>query len=413
MAELPRYLCNARQLSLIVALLFFVVLSLRGESQLLNDFSLGALEHRVTEDHSSITSPSQVVDSCSNYNGILHIQHGDDGAAGTTVFFCYVINYLLYAEEHNLIPWIHLDDWSERIYDPQVHGTGPPRSFPVSSHMKVTYDCGDDQICKPIPEGSNTTITVNGNGVWPTYFEPVSSFTLDKPCYLPYLAFTEDNTARMHYGWLKSVRAWHYLDTVRPKPKPGHMHEWYEDMRVRGARIVEKYYKPKPWLVEAIKKANPSKQCMSMHVRSTDKHGGRAIIGVDKYLPYAEAYAESVPSGSIYLASDSSKTLQEVTESWPQKVVDRIIMQPSVLQSSNETGVFDIGQHHRTNTDVLTDVYAMAACNVFLHGRSAVSESVIYTNLKLHNCSVDLEDPDQLTVEAFINMVGGDNRKCR
>jgi hypothetical protein len=220
-------------------------------------------------------------DACSGYQGILHIQHGDPWAAGTAMFFLYIINYLQYAEEHNLLPWVHLDNVSERIYDAQVHGVAPSRSFPVPSRMKVTHDCGEDQICKPRRVGRPQNITVNGNGVWESYFEPVSSFTLDNPCYLPYLTFSEEDEGRMHYGWLQSVRAWHYIESVPPRPKEGHLHEWYGDMRVRGARIVEKYYKPKPWLVAAIEKANPSKKCMSMHVRFTDKSGGREMIDVD------------------------------------------------------------------------------------------------------------------------------------
>ena len=384
---------------LIVVLIIFVVVSVRDELKVLS----------VSSGQTQNTPP----DPCSGYRGILHIQHGDPWAAGTAVFFMYIVNYLQYAEAYHLMPWIHLDHVSERIYDEKVHGTAPSRSFPVPSLMKVTHGCGEDQICKPRRMGRPRNITVHGNGVWDSYFYPVSSFTLDNPCYLPYLTFTEEDEGRMHYGWVRSVRAWHYIESVRPRPKRGHLHEWYGDMRVRGARIVQKYFKPKPWLAAAIEKANPSDKCMSMHVRFTDKSGDREIIGVDEYRPYAIAYAGSVPDGSIYLASDSSKTLQEISETWPQDVVERIITQPSVLHSNNETGVFDIGQHHRTNTDVLTDVYAMAKCSSFLHGHSSVSESVVFINLNLHNCSVDLEDPKRPTVEEFRNMVGGENPNCQ
>ena len=47
-------------------------------------------------------------DVCFHYDGILLISYADkDGFA--TVFFLYILNQLLYAERHNLLPWIHLD----------------------------------------------------------------------------------------------------------------------------------------------------------------------------------------------------------------------------------------------------------------------------------------------------------------
>lgn len=350
--------------------------------------------------------------TCDSYNGILHIEHGDEWAAGTAMFFCYVINYLIYAEEYNLLPWIHLDEYSERIYDPEVHGKAPERTLSIPSRLAVTHECGEEQICQPKQvSDENETITVKGNGAWASYFEPVSSFSLENPCQLPYLTFSEDDMGRMHYGWLKSVRAWHYIE-ITPKPEPGRLHEWYGDMRYRGASIVKKYFHPKPWLKEAVDRANPSQQCMSMHLRFTDKSGGRELIGVDDYRPYAIAYAEAVPNGSIYLATDSSNTMKQIKNEWPPHVVDRIIVPSEVVQSGNETGVFDVGQHHRTNSEVLTDVYAMAKCSMLLHGHSSVSESVVYVNPSLHECSVDLEDPDKPDVRAFGQLFQGNNGKC-
>lgn len=419
----PGGYCTSRHAVLIVLLFMFVWLPLKEENKWLvstsSTVNTTGANKKDRQRHNPSTLPPIEKHQCSHYNGILHVQHGDYWAAGTAMFFCYIINHLLFAEEHNLMPWIHLDEYSERIYDVSVHGQGPSRSFQVPSRLQVTYDCGEDQICEPIEKSKrrtrrNETITVHGNGVWESYFEPVSTFSLDNnPCFLPYLSLTEDDLARMHYGWLPSVRAWHYIESVRPKPKPGHLHEWYGAMRVRGASIVQKYYRPKPWLVQAIENANPSQQCLSMHVRFTDKSGGRDMIGVSEYRPYAVEYAKAVPNGAIYLASDSSNTYKQIQQSWPPDVMERIIMQPSVLHSSNETGVFDIGSHHRTNSDVLTDVYAMAKCSVFLHGHSSVSESVVYVNLHLHNCSVDLEDSDRPTVKEFRNMVGGDHPTCR
>jgi hypothetical protein len=271
------------------------------------------------------------------------------------------------------------------------------------------FSCAKQQISEPIYEATmqETNITVKGNGVWETYFEPVSSFSLDNPCSAkdPYVTFNEQDITMMHYRWPQAVRVWQYMKCSLPKPGRGQLHEWYGIMRQRSFDIVKRYFRPKPWLQQLINRANPSAKCMAMHVRLTDKSGAnRALIGIDAYQPYAIAYAEIV-GGSIYLASDSSTPLRNVTHSWPKHVVERIITQPNVLQSSDMTAVFDLGAHHRTNTEILTDVYAMAKCNVFLHGHSGVSESTIYVNPNLHNCSVDLEDPNKPTVKQFKEML--------
>ena len=82
MLELSHDLCSNRKLILAVALLFFVVLSLRDECKVL--YSLSASLNAVKVATGDAPTPTER-DSCSQYNGILHIQHGDEYAAGTAM----------------------------------------------------------------------------------------------------------------------------------------------------------------------------------------------------------------------------------------------------------------------------------------------------------------------------------------
>lgn len=195
-------------------------------------------------------------------------------------------------------------------------------------------------------------------------------------------------------------------------------------MRHSAEWMVSKYYHPKSHLLEAAEKATqpsmdsaignqqtPNRQdtskCLAMHIRHSDKANKRDKIALAAFLPYCQAYVEA-GGKLIYLATDSSRVIDKIKEEWPPHVTSAITWQRNIIRSPNETAVFDPavlsyaqenggggGQqqqhHHRTNSEVLVDILAMSRCQWLLHGLSAVSEATIYTNLKLHDSSVNLE----------------------
>ena len=384
-------------------------------------------------------------DPCDGYVGVLLIDRGDVGAAATTLFFIYVVNYLIYAEMYNLLPWIHFNNVSHRVYDMAEHGgvggrsetslDYSPRIITVKNMLQgLTVQhkemgiksCKKQQLAAPQNKTPMTEVsiaaTVYGNGVWESYFEPVSHYSpISNPCKKPkpLVQFTPSDVASMHYRWPLAVKAWHYPDCFRPHPKRvlGGYHKWYEPQRKRGHEIVTKYFRLLPKLQKLVEFANPTitsttahgqtmkSNCLAMHVRYTDKSGNRKKIPLEEYMPYAKAYLDGNFGDYIYLATDSGETLSTMKGKWPDIAAkpNRIRTQTATLLSNNETAVFDlVSSHHRSNTEVLVDVYAMGKCNAFLHGRSAVSEAVMYLNFNLHHRSVDLEDPDKPTVQEFI-----------
>lgn len=123
---------------------------------------------------------------CDGYKGILHISQGDNEGAAGTIFFLFVLNQLLYAEKHSLIPWIHMNNVSHYVYDPIVHGKGDQITFEVQSLVNASWTSFVDSISKQkvafagppsFPKiQRKTKVTVTGNGIWDSYFYPVSAF---------------------------------------------------------------------------------------------------------------------------------------------------------------------------------------------------------------------------------------------
>lgn len=353
-------------------------------------------------------------DACSGYRGILHIAQGDaEGAAGT-VFFLFVLNQLLYAQEHNLIPWIHLNNVSHHIFDARVHGSyaqsESARTIVVSDTVQPSWLGFRDPIAQknfgfPGPPPKETspdgprTVTVEGNGVWESYFLPVSDYSpTDPSCQqLPLVKLSYAQIIPgLHLNCPWSLRAWRYggLPPALRNDTAASYSDWFRPMRQRGSRMVQKYIRFQPYMLQKAQHANPSSHCLAIHVRHSDKANRRQKIPLKRFYPYMDAYLEQVPlGGKIYVATDSSRVLEEL-QSLPH-YHDRLLWQEGAARSQNSTAVFRQHNHHDTNVQVLVDILAMSQCQFLLHGLSAVSEAVLYLNpaLQADYRGVNLELP--------------------
>lgn len=367
--------------------------------------------------------------ACDGYRGVLLIQSGDLGAAAGTAFFQYVINQISYAERYHLLPWIHFNNVSQHVYDPLVHG-GVNTTVKCKDGMEIPFvDVrapngtkltglrgmhfpGRPRSAKGTPK--DTTITVSGNGVWTSYFEPVSDFRKgDKSCEaLPIINMTYHHLRSMHLYAPWAVRSWQYID-MPPHYFVGEnqtLHEWFAPMRRNANDVVRKYFRFQPHIVDAVDRVLPeNKTCLGLHIRHSDKWGARRQIPEKEFLPYVESFLEN-GGDTIYLATDSQNVIDTVRNKWPTHVREHVITQgdDSVVRSKWEKPVFKQGAHHRTNTEVLIEILALSRCRWMVHGLSAVSESAIYLNLDLHRRSVNLEDESHMPPRAFGDMVKKD-----
>mmetsp|Transcript_34027 Transcript_34027/g.82501 ORF Transcript_34027/g.82501 Transcript_34027/m.82501 type:complete len:1245 (+) Transcript_34027:40-3774(+) len=403
-----------------VAVLFMLLSFLAGSYLLSVEDSLSTL---LESSVSVFTGPQRPTDrACVGYRGIYHIEKGDIGGAAGTVFFQFVIGQILWAEMYNFKPWVHLNNVSYIVYDPKVHGQGPGVQFTMQEGPNITYIHRPDGHMKDYVPGPPKHMDVlvqknynfSGNGVWNNYFEPVSDFLPgDTSCRNKPLVTMDlyQVTPGVHgfAEWAPRCWRYEYLPDYITRPHIP-LQEWLEPQRSIGHRVLNQYIRFLPHIRRKAENFNPScslssNSCLGIHIRQSDKAAGRRQIQTDEFLPYVLAFVESGGS-SIYLATDSTAVVDHIKTKWPADIQKRIrSMGDDIIRSTSTEAVFDIGSHHRTNTEIFIEILALSKCQFMIHGLSAVTETSIWINLDLHATSVNLEDPDHSDVAAFKEMV--------
>jgi hypothetical protein len=128
-----------------------------------------------------------------------------------------------------------------------------------------------------------------------------------------------------------------------------------------------------------------------MHMRGLIPSGPRTPPP-NEYKEYAEAFLRVEPQGTIVLFTDDFDYQKEV-EDWGLgvKIQERI----RGRVRDDRKGIYDVypEMRHELNREVLEDIVLLSQCDFMLHGHSAVSESAIYINFKLHHSSINLAFP--------------------
>lgn len=378
-------------------------------------------------------------EACDGFEGIYHIQSGDVGGAAATIFFQFVIAQLIYAEDHNYKPWVFFNNISHHVYDQEIHNATRSQTtvqFTMMKGMQVAHK-SDNRLARAAYPGKPYTeetlhphsFSMTGDGVWENYFEAVSDFNpaeKDMSCE-PKPLLTMDIwliTPGLHIYADWTPRMWRY-DVLPDYMQQRHLtlREWLTPQRIRAHDIAQKYIRVKAHLMEqaeqllrsrivSIRKDDVTRNCVGMHIRWSDKGGGRRLIDVDEFLPYVDTFLQN-GGNCVMVATDSGRVLEHIALKWPMHVRDLLVSQGDhVIRSNDVTPVFEIKQkadklvsHHRTNTEVLVDILALSKCKFILHGHSAVSDAAMYLNGDLIYQSVNLEDPDDLSLDEYGAMV--------
>jgi Glycolipid 2-alpha-mannosyltransferase len=346
---------------------------------------------------------------------------GDIGGAAGTIFFQFVLGQLIYAEQYNLVPWIHFNNVSYIVYDPLIHGQGPGVSLsgmggrqPVRLSILEQGGHWRDQYPGPLDETIPTSLTdyhFAGTGVWEHYFEPVSDFvpgdtSCAKKLYVTLDLFLITPGIHGFAPWAPRCWRYHYLPEYITHPHEP-LQDWLAPSRLQGHTALSKYIRFKPYLLDAAQRVNPkcslASPCLGLHIRHSDKAAGRRVIETAEFLPFVQAFLYA-GGQHIYLATDSTQVLSDV-QNWPLDVRRRIRTMNNIVRSVNTTAVFDMASHHVTNQEVLTEILALSQCQFMVNGLSAVSESAIWINYDLHHRSVNLEDPDHPSPAVFATII--------
>ena len=108
------------------------------------------------------------------------------------------------------------------------------------------------------------------------------------------------------------------------------------------------------------------------------------------FFPFAQAFVEA-GGNRIFVATDTSSIFDDIKTSWPTNVANTVSRQSDTFLSKSTKAVFDQVSHHRSNSEALTEIYAMAKCDLLVHGYSAMTEAAIYLNPSLHDFSINLD----------------------
>ncbi len=349
--------------------------------------------------------------ACKGYDGVFQIQHFDRGGASGTSFFMFNVGMLAWADQHNYLPWIHIEDnYTVPIWDENVHNNNvtKPTEFTMMEGMEIGWSRDPDDPRAHLFPGKPfvkeplrpKTFVRSGTGVWEHYFLPVNDFVPgDLSCRdKPLVKMNEDHIVPgMHANAPWAPRAWRYAEPDYVKRWDLTWDQFFRPQRKRGAEITNRYIRFNPVMEQRAACAFPDPEfSLGLHIRHSDKVVERRVISTDEFLVFAKAFVEN-RGRSIYVATDSTRVIDSILETWPENVVSHVIYQGSVLgRSTNTTAAFDIGvSHHRTNVEALTDVLALTKCTFFVHGLSAMSEAVLYLNPGLVSRSLNLEEYDK------------------
>eukprot|EP00536_Pseudo-nitzschia_multiseries_P009884 jgi/Psemu1/319739/estExt_fgenesh1_pm.C_2870017 len=361
--------------------------------------------------------------ACDGYEGIYHIEKGDIGGAAGTVFFQFVIGQIIWAEEHNFKPWVHLNNVSHIVYDPVVHGNNSGVDFTMQRGMTISYvqrPMGHRRDAVPGPPIGDKNILIthryhfDGDGVWNNYFEPISDFVPgDKSCEnKPLVTMDLYLVTPGVHGFSGAPRCWRYeyLPDYITKPHIP-LNDWLAPQRRSAHDVLKRYIRFLPHIEKKAEAVNPhcsmENSCLGLHIRHSDKAAGRRIIDTDEFLPFVKSFLDAGGKW-VYLATDSAKVMEYIEQKWPGNVLKVIrSMGDNVVRSNDIQAVFDIGSHHRTNTEILIEILALAKCQFMIHGLSAVTESSIWVNIDLHHTSVNLEDPQHMNEGEFKTLSAG------
>jgi hypothetical protein len=336
--------------------------------------------------------------NCSNYQGILLIQNAGGHGFGRS-FFTTILNQLRYAEQYQLLPWVHLGPQENRLlYDPGFHDADNQTIVAPTSLSVTALGDSSGRLYAGLPEvltQSTSTHMLHGNGIWNSYFEPLRPSEMCRS-QLPLVQMESSLVTGLELYDPSSIRAWHYDE----------LKSWsvgsLPEQRQRAHAILQAHFRPLSYLQQRVNRVlvltRESRLCLGVHIRNIDKQGiFRKKIPLETYLEYIRAFAMA-GGKCIYLATDSRTALnflykklenENVTASLELRHQGNQVVR-SLKGRNREWLPHFYASHHRVNAETVVDIIALARCQYLLHGASTVSEAALYWNPNI--TSIFLED---------------------
>jgi hypothetical protein len=353
--------------------------------------------------------------SCDSFNGVLHIQQGPTEGDPLHVFFQSILAQLIWADQHNFLPWIHLSPTLKHVFDPTVHNDVHEIRFQMLKGMKIGWardPLGDNGYKFPGKPWHKVLTPYNfsfsGNGIWEQYFQPVSSFSPgDLSCTnKPLVTFDSD----------QQIKSLDYFAPWTPRfPGSSTSNKLFQERsvnRMQAIRTMGRYIRFNVLMEQNSLCVLPNPEdSLGIHIESQKSGQSGNHIDVSSFLPFCKAFLEN-GGGDIYLVSNSPDVFHEIFNRWPKNIVEKIVMQQSVnssLQMKQNGSGLNTSIHQR-NVETLTDILVLSKCSFLLHHNSALAVAALYMNAGLIDRSVNLAQSERWNetsgiLEYFVNEI--------
>lgn len=294
---------------------------------------------------------------------IIRINHTN---AGFFAYLSFVLNQILYCEEHNLLPVVYFGPWS-------VNG---PNAY---------HDLE------------------RGDNMWDYYFHPVAGYTYSDIQLLiadPKHLITEKNLVHLHDDVLSYLHAGN-PDSIYNYPYgyyadlEENLDNWYTRQRQKAQKLIEKYIEVRKELVAEVEtfinQNFKGHQVLGVHIRGTDKEREskriERIIPPQEYFSHIDAFISQFPDSKIFLATDQVQYVEQMQRKYP----GRVLTQSTILSDSKVNSFQKAdGNNYQKGKEVLFDCLILSRCHQLLKCTSAVSEYAHYFNADL--TSLDLNE---------------------
>jgi len=302
---------------------------------------------------------------------VLVMQGAKEDAAFGNLFFSMVANFLMYTGHKALVPLIRFDPaW--------VRGTMGTAWAREGGQLWETFFEG---YCPNVSAWLASCSNVVRHQPKPkAFFYPGIQYLFDWPIHQWYNA---DSPARNQCEETNTCNR--FNATV------------FQQWRLRGhaaSRRVHRLNAVYQARVDRLwERINPQRvrPVLGLHMRGSDKRSGRFAVRPEAFRPYVRHFAHRFPEGLVYVATESSEYMQDVALWNATLLHGRLRAQTIGTRVEGKRGNFHVHEPLTVAHDVLLDIMMLAQCDYLLHGASAVAESAIYVNPRLHWHSTHLE----------------------
>ena len=298
-----------------------------------------------------------------NRTGTLRIVV-NHGSAGFFAYLLFVLNQLIFARKHGLVPFVELGRCTVNGHDHYASGA-----------RNLYYD------------------ESHGPNVWAYFFEPVATaLRSGSPSKEDVVTLPSKMQWWLHHQAKGSVYA-HYYGRYAHKRNEGYDRAWYLKMRRRAHATLMEHIHVKPLIAREVdafwsKHLAHRQPVLGIHARGTDKKAEIAgdIVHPQQYVRHIKAYVADHPNATLFVATDSPSFLRWLEHKFPSLVVRNALR-------SERNAFLDaqLSDNYRKGADALIDALLLSRCDFLLKCSSALGEFAIYFNPSLHERSVDVQ----------------------